>query len=490
MKNNYDCEVLIIGSGAGGSTIAETLSNQGMDVLMVEEGPNTNIENKIETAADSFSYQWRSGGLNAALGDPIISYAEGRCVGGGTEINSAIMQSPPEELIENWENKYSIENFSSKEINNYVDKALKRVNACYTKPPYGKPSDVLKIAAKNLNWRIKELKRAQKGVIDINPFLSGTKERGKQSMSVSLIDESIKNGMKLLSNCRVSKIITKKNKAIYIEAILSSDQKRKPITIKAKYIFISCGAIYTPALLRKSKLANHAGNSLQMHPTIKVIAKFKEPLFAEKSHLPLYAITEFMPEIRIGGSNFTPGIFAMSLAEDWSNRKNFMKEYDHFGIYYAMVRGTGKGKIRLSPIFNDPIVSYQLSDENWKNLSKGTEYLTEAMFASGATKVIPSIQSHQGWNKLEKMRDEFQLNGLPKRKSYLSSVHLFGSCPIGENKKLNKEICVANSYGKLNNCENIYLADASIIPEALGVNPQATVMGLSYRVADYFLNSI
>ena len=88
------------------------------------------------------------------------------------------------------------------------------------------------------------------------------------------------------------------------------------------------------------------------------------------------------------------------------------------------------------------------------------------------------------------MRDEFQLNGLPKRKSYLSSVHLFGSCPIGENKKLNKEICVANSYGKLNNCENIYLADASIIPEALGVNPQATVMGLSYRVADYFLNSI
>ena len=62
MRNNYDCEVLIIGSGAGGSTIAETLSNQGMDVLMVEEGPNTNIENKIETAADSFSYQWRSGG--------------------------------------------------------------------------------------------------------------------------------------------------------------------------------------------------------------------------------------------------------------------------------------------------------------------------------------------------------------------------------------------------------------------------------------------
>jgi len=486
MNKNLDCEVLVIGSGAGGSTIAETLTDQGFEVLMVEEGPNTNIENKIEGTVDSFSYQWRSGGLNAALGDPIISYAEGRCVGGGTEINSAIMQEPPKELIENWENKYSIDNFNYKDINTYVEKALKRVNACYTKPPHGRPSDILKIAGENLNWKTKELKRAQKGTIDINPFLSGTKDSGKQSMSVSLIQESLNKGMNLIPNCRVTKIITKKNKVSHIKAIVSSENKKTSIIIKAKYIFLCCGAIYTPTILKSSKLSKSAGNSIQMHPTIKVIAKFKEPIYADKSHVPLYAITEFMPEIRLGGANFTPGIFAMSLAEDWDNRKHFMKEYDYFGIYYAMVRGTGKGKIRVSPIFNEPIVSYKLSDENWRELSKGTQYLAEAMFAAGATNVIPSIKSHHGWRNLGETKKDIQKKGLPKKTSYLSSVHLFGSCPIGEKES----ICVANSYGKLNHFENIYLADASIIPEALGVNPQATIMGFSYRVADFFLNSI
>ena len=39
MNKNLDCEVLVIGSGAGGSTIAETLTDQGFEVLMVEEGP-------------------------------------------------------------------------------------------------------------------------------------------------------------------------------------------------------------------------------------------------------------------------------------------------------------------------------------------------------------------------------------------------------------------------------------------------------------------
>jgi choline dehydrogenase-like flavoprotein len=48
---------------------------------------------------------------------------------------------------------------------------------------------------------------------------------------------------------------------------------------------------------------------------------------------------------------------------------------------------------------------------------------------------------------------------------------------------------VTDSYGKLHGYENIFVADASIIPEAPGVNPQITVMGLAYRVADAFLSS-
>ena len=81
-ETTLNCEALILGSGAGGSVIAETLTKSGLDVLMIEEGPHINSEKSPMTATESFSNQWRSGGLNAAIGNPIISYAEGRCVGG------------------------------------------------------------------------------------------------------------------------------------------------------------------------------------------------------------------------------------------------------------------------------------------------------------------------------------------------------------------------------------------------------------------------
>ena len=128
-ETTLNCEALILGSGAGGSVIAETLTKSGLDVLMIEEGPHI-VQGKLPTTAtESFGHQWRSGGLNVALGDPMISYAEGRCVGGGTEINSAIMQKPPESLIKQWAIKYQIDQFGVNEINAYINKALDRVNA-------------------------------------------------------------------------------------------------------------------------------------------------------------------------------------------------------------------------------------------------------------------------------------------------------------------------------------------------------------------------
>ena len=161
-ETTLNCEALILGSGAGGSVIAETLTKSGLDVLMIEEGPHINPEKSPMTATESFSHQWRSGGLNVAIGNPIISYAEGRCVGGGTEINSAIMQKLPEPLIEQWAIKYQIDQFGVNEINAYFNKALNRVNASYTPQPHGKPSEILKSGAEKLGWKVKELKEHKK----------------------------------------------------------------------------------------------------------------------------------------------------------------------------------------------------------------------------------------------------------------------------------------------------------------------------------------
>jgi choline dehydrogenase-like flavoprotein len=65
----------------------------------------------------------------------------------------------------------------------------------------------------------------------------------------------------------------------------------------------------------------------------------------------------------------------------------------------------------------------------------------------------------------------------------LTSVHLFSTCPMGKDETA----CATDSSGRLHGFDNLYLADASVIPDSPGVNPQATIMALALRNARRFV---
>ena len=71
-------------------------------------------------------------------------------------------------------------------------------------------------------------------------------------------------------------------------------------------------------------------------------------------------------------------------------------------------------------------------------------------------------------------------------KTSLMTVHLFSSCPMGEEPK----ICVANSYGKVFNHDGIYISDSSMLPSAPGVNPQGSIMALAHRNINKIISEI
>ena len=100
--NTIKCDYLVIGSGAGGSTVADYLVEAGLSVLMIEEGNDFQFDNIPTSAADSMTGMWRGGGLTPAFGSPSVTYAEARCLGGGTEINSGILQRVPLAILSKW----------------------------------------------------------------------------------------------------------------------------------------------------------------------------------------------------------------------------------------------------------------------------------------------------------------------------------------------------------------------------------------------------
>lgn len=479
---SLSCDVAVIGSGAGGSSVASALTAAGLDVVLIEEGPFVNAERVPETVPRAMLHTWRGGGLTLGLGKPTISYAEGRCVGGGTEINSAIMQRVHSELLDEWGERYRIAEFGGAALRPFYDRAAKIVNAAPPAEPPGPASDVLLRAGIALGWKTTLLERAQRHCVGSNFCPAGCGTGARQSMTATLIPEALGRGMRLLAETRVERLVIKGGRVAEIRADATDHCGRvSRVRVRPAAVFVCAGAVHTPALLRRSGITRNVGDRLRMHPTIKAVCRFAEPLDAHASVLPVYAITEFMPDLRIGGSVFQPGLFGMALAEDWDKRGWMMREWRNGGLYYAMVRAAGVGRVRTLPGVREPIVIYAMTPGDVATLSVGMARLGEAMFAAGATHVFPSITGHGGWRSPAQCA-EFDRVTLPLSAVNLMTIHLFSSCPPGEAPE-----CATDSFGRLRGLENLWVADASQIPEAPGVNPQLTVMALALRSADAYL---
>jgi choline dehydrogenase-like flavoprotein len=462
------------------------LAEANVDVLMLEEGPYVQADQAPLNLSESMPAMWRGGGLTATLGATPIAFAEGRCAGGGTEINSAIFQRPSGEIVERWARANHLADLTPRLLSPYLDRAAMAVTASATSGPPGAPTTILQRAADAMGWRTTPLERARRDGPASRHRLSGMADGIKQSMTMTLLPRALSRGARLVTRCRVERLVHQGRRVVGAQAsAIGENGQRYPLKISASTVFVCAGTTQTPALLQRSGLGRNAGNAFQLHPTVRAIARFAEPVDAHKHHLPLVAVTEFSPDLRFGGSVFTPATFGLSLGEDWAMRGALLADYPYFAIYYAMIRPDGVGRIRAVPGLVEPIVSYRLTERDWRRLGQGLDRLARGLFAAGATRVIPSIQSHPGW----KDADDLERNpptGLPRQRTALMTIHLFGSCPMGRNEVF----FPVDPNGRLRAADNVLVADASVLPGAPGVNPQATIMAFAFRIADGFLSSI
>ncbi len=473
-------DAAIIGSGAGGSAVADVLTRAGLSVIMIEEGPFVPAESAPGRATKAFPLMWRGAGLTPALGTPPVAYAEGRCVGGGTEINSAIMQRVPDALLDTWARRYGIGDLGAQPLAPYYARVEKLVNASATPTPLGEPSEILGRGAGALGWSAGEVPRAHRVCVGTNQCAFGCPTGAKQSMTSSLLPQAVARGLRLVAQARVRRIVRRGSRAIGLVADATDGEgRRHRLDVEAGRIFVCAGAVQTPALLQRSGYRGAIGDRFRLHPSLRCIALFDYDVNAHESRLPLRAVTQFMPDVRIGGSFFTPGIFAMALAEDWSRRADLMREWRRAASYYTMVRPQGSGSVRALPGFADPLVRFALTDDDWRGIAFGLARLAEAMFAAGARIVVPGITGHPGWRSAAEAKAE-EGRVLPRNRTNLMSIHLFGSCAMGGDETG----LPVDPQGKLKSADNVWIADGSVLPEAPGVNPQATIMALALRTAE------
>lgn len=149
-----------------------------------------------------------------------------------------------------------------------------------------------------------------------------------------------------------------------------------------------------------------------------------------------------------------------------------------------MITSEGRGSIRTLPHFRDPLVRYALTETDRRNLADGLRKLAQALFSSGATQLFPSLMRGpvlRGDGCLSKIPDV-----LPDGLANLMTIHLFSSCPMGENKS----VCATDSFGRVHGFKNLFVNDASLLCTAPGVNPQGSIMAIARRNTLKFLGKL
>jgi len=471
-------DVVVVGAGPGGSVAAATLAEGGEDVLLLDEGRYHALESTAPHSREEMVEKYRNGGLTVTADPANIAYVEGRCVGGGSEVNSGLYHRTPEQVLERWREVYGVEALSREEMRPHFEACEQAVNVSYLPGEPTTASQKLEMGAGELGWDCVEVPRwyEYSGQEDS----AGATEGVKQSMTKTYVPRFLKEGGRLEAKTRVKKL-SRSNGKWTLKAETYEEGQVVDRHIRADAVFLACGAVHTPALLKRSGIRRNVGKTLNMHPTVKIVAEFEEEVNSLDSGVPVHQVKEFAPGITLGGSASTPPHLAMTLTDADADIGSVGNRWQSMFTYYASVT-EGKGRVLNLPFFEDPMVWYSMGEQGYRKLGKGLRRLAELLFTAGAERLYPAI------NGVPAIEEESQIDRIPRRVSRsdasLMTVHLFSSCPMGENR----DECAVNSFGKMHGLENLYVSDGSILCDSPGVNPQGSIMALARRNAIHFLN--
>jgi choline dehydrogenase-like flavoprotein len=470
-------DVLVVGSGAGGSPTAALLAEAGLDVLVVEEGDLVRQGDVVPFSLEQMDRQYRAGGVTAAVGRPAIAYAEGCCAGGGTEINSGLYRRPPQEVLERWRTAYRLDDLDVAELYEICAEVESELTVQPLAGPPIAPSERLRQGAQRLGWEHGEIPRWM-----AYADAAGTGPR-RRSMTETYLPRAAAAGAALAVGQRVDRLVVEHHAAgAAATAAIVTDSEGTTAEVRCADVIVCAGAIQTPALLQRSGLGRRRDALLAAHPTVKLAARFDGDVNVA-DEVPVHQVSEFAPDLSFGGSASSPGLIALALSDNWARFGEAVESWEQMAVYYAAITSEGRGRVVAVPGWRDPIVSYRLTRRDRALLGRGLARLALVLLEAGATAVYPS---YRGAPIVRGRRDLAVLQGtFTAGRASLMTVHLCSTVPMGGDPRRS----ATDSFGRVRGTTNVFVNDASLLPDAPGVNPQGSVMAVAIRNARRFLES-
>jgi choline dehydrogenase-like flavoprotein len=482
------CDVVVVGSGAGGATMAAELADAELDVIVVEEGGHHTTESFSTQTGKALRTLYRDGGAQTSVGRPPIAFSEGRCVGGSTVINGGMSFRTPTRVLERWAREEDVVAIRPVDMAPYFERVERRLSVGpQDAGTVGRDNELLRLGAERLGWDVIENRRNQLHCCGCNNCVLGCPTGAKRSMLVTSVPRALGAGARLFADCRVERVTRRGKRATGISGRFTrpGGAPGPRLRVDAGVVVVAGGSIQTPALLRRSGFrspSGQLGRNLTMHPNAVVVAVFDEAVRGWHGVHQGYQVREFTDDgILIAAANLPPALVALALPHHGRALGEVMADYDHMVTAGCLVEDSTSGRVLDVPGIG-PVASYRASDHDLRRVVRGVALTAEALFAAGARKVLLPFSGVPDLLGPDDVRSLFR-RPIPRSAMQLLTVHLMGTARMSEDRARG----VVDSFGAFHDAAGLFVADASLFPGPVGLNPMETIVALVTRSADWLV---
>ncbi|HVS28237.1 MAG TPA: GMC family oxidoreductase N-terminal domain-containing protein [Solirubrobacteraceae bacterium] len=483
-----DCDVCIVGSGAGGGTAAGVLAAAGLEVVVLEAGDFYDDADFDGDELAGYQRLYMQGGGSASH-DQSVGLLAGWCLGGGTVVNYTTSFRTPDDVREEWA-RMGVPAFATEQYSGALDAVCERlgVNQEHNRPSMRE--QLLQRGLSALGWHSDLMPRNVRGCDqgeNCGRCGFGCRLGAKQSMVKTWLDDAHNAGARIIVRTYAEEVVVRSGVA---RGVVARTLDGHRVAVRARAVVAACGALQTPALLRRSGLSNiNIGKHLKLHPATAVWGVFDEEVrpwegtmqavysdehrFLDGGYGVKYETASVPPSLLIG---FAPWRSASQHAE-------LMQALSHTVPIGVLLRDRDGGEVRVGRD-GHPVVHYALSDYDLGHVRAGVDGAARIFEAAGARRIFSSHTRLVAYEPDARgSREQFVRDadacGWAAGRCAFNSFHIMGSARMGGSP----ETSVCNPRGETWNVRDLYVCDGSAFPTASGVNPQISIGAIAHMVA-------
>jgi choline dehydrogenase-like flavoprotein len=472
-----ECDVVVIGTGAGGAVVGAELAARGHAVVFVEEG-----EHFRRDAFDGSSVRAHQRFYRAAfsLGNVAMPVFAGRLVGGSTAINGGTCYRTPPWVLDRWCEELKTDELSPAAMLPYFQRVESRLGI--EPAPLDRVGPIATLMARGcdaLGWSHGPVLRNVQGCSGEGFCDFGCRSAARRSTDVSYVPEALERGGMLLTGLSARRILIENGRAVGVEGEAPGG---RTLRVRGRRVVLSGGAIPTPLLLLRQGICNFSdqvGKNLALQPSSGFAAMFDDELSGHRYIPQGYQCDEFLRNGQLLMTAQVDVNYAALLLQLGGQRlMDVLDRHEHVASFALLIADSApSGRVR-GTVTGYPAIHYDVAEADTRRMHALMIHAGQMCLAAGATKLLPGVRSQPVLDDTSAFRTFRDADLSPRDIAWLS-YHPLGTCKMGRDPRTS----VVDIDHQAHDLPGLFVVDGSTVPGVLGVNPQLTIMAMATRAA-------